>query len=208
MNIARKNIVASITIAGTLLLAGCASKNVDIIDHKFNSNIDGLTLQSKSPSLVYIRKDSKPLSKYRNFFIDPIKVIYSDEMVSKLNKKQVKKLQEYFHKSLSTKLEESGFVVTEVIIPNSMRISFTISGIKAPSAAKNVISAFAPITPSVGEVTVEGTFINADENRIDAVIVNKSQGSQVFNSSPWSTWADIESSFDQWSEGIVKGINR
>lgn len=208
MYITKKNIITSFALMGTLLFSACSSKDINVENHKFEADITGLVLKANSPSLIYSRPGAKSLSEYKQFFIDPIKVKYINENEKKLDKKQIKKLQEYFHTSMVTKLKDNGYIVVKTIIPNTMRISFTISGIKAPNPVVNVISVLAPIAPSVGEVTVEGKFINTTSNQIDAVVVNKSQGSKVLNTTPWSTWADIESSFDQWSEGIVKSINK
>lgn len=60
---------------------------------------------------------------------------------------------------------------------------------------------------SVGEVTVEGVFREALTNRIDAVAVNRSRGSRVLNATPWSTWADVKGTFDNWAKGLRKAIN-
>lgn len=208
MIVTKKNIITGLALVGILLFTSCSSKDVHVENHKFDADITGLELKSNSPSLIYIRPDAKSLSEYKQFFIEPIKVKYANKTEKRLEKNQIKKLQEYFHNSMITKLKDNGYTIVKTIVPNTMRMSFTISGIKAPSAVINVISVLAPIAPSVGEVIVEGKFINTTSNQIDAVVVNKSQGSRVLNTTPWSTWADIESSFDKWSEGIVKSINQ
>ena len=64
------------------------------------------------------------------------------------------------------------------------------------------------VSASIGKVTVEASFRESITDRFDAVVVNSAQGSYVFNAKPWSTWADIEGSFDQWAEGIRKAIDR
>ena len=61
---------------------------------------------------------------------------------------------------------------------------------------------------SVGKVTVEGVFREAMSNRIDAVAVSRSEGSHVFKNKPWSTWADVRASFDNWAEGIRKAVDK
>jgi hypothetical protein len=60
---------------------------------------------------------------------------------------------------------------------------------------------------SVGEVTIEGVFLDALANRIDAVAVDRSAGSRVLNKSPWSTWADVEATFDIWAKGIREAVD-
>jgi hypothetical protein len=61
---------------------------------------------------------------------------------------------------------------------------------------------------SVGQVTIEGVFREALTNRIDAVVVERSGGSHVLNTSPWSTRADVEKTFDNWAEGIRAAIDK
>ena len=65
----------------------------------------------------------------------------------------------------------------------------------------------APLALSVGEVTIEGVFIDAPTNRIEAVAVDRSAGSRLLNKSPWSTWADVDATFDIWAKGIRESID-
>ena len=201
----KKNI--GILLTSLVLFSACASKDAVVEKYQFKTDTTGLKLQSSSPTLIFVRPNAKEISSYSQFMIAPIKVDYNDPSVRKLSGKQIKKLQEYFHNSLVKKFKEQKITITNSLKPNTMKISFIISGIKAPSASANIVSIVAPIALSVGEVTVEASFINTDTNSIDAVVVNKSQGSKVLNTTPWSTWADIESSFDQWAEGIANSIS-
>ena len=208
MYLKKKNILISSLLICGLAFSGCSSKNEKVENYTFSNDISELKLQNSSPTLIYTRPNAAPLSAYKNFIIDPIKVKYNDPSVKKLDEKQIKKLQEYFHKSIVTELKNGGYNITNnPQLANTMKMSFILSGIKAPNPAANVVSVLAPIAPSVGSVTVEASFTDTNKNQVSAVVVNKSQGSRILNTTPWSTWADIESSFDQWSEGIVKSIS-
>jgi hypothetical protein len=99
-----------------------------------------------------------------------------------------------------------------------MRISFTLSGLEASNtggaanlgvmAVGAVVGLPGVFAVSVGKVTVEGVFREAMSNRIDAVVVSKTAGSRVFKNKPWSTWADVQASFDIWAEGIRKAVDK
>ncbi len=45
-------------------------------------------------------------------------------------------------------------------------------------------------------------------NRIDAVVVDRSAGSRTLNAKPWSTWADVEGTFDKWAKGVREAIDK
>ena len=89
-----------------------------------------------------------------------------------------------------------------------MRLTFTISGLKAPSAIGNVTTALAPFAVSVGDVTVEWILREALTHRIDAVAVTRARGARTLNPSPWSTWADVEKTFDAWAKGLRETVDK
>jgi len=97
-----------------------------------------------------------------------------------------------------------------------MRISATISNLKAQSGIANlgasavgaVVGVPSIFAVSVGGVTVEAVFRDALTNRIDAVVVDRSQGSRMLKANRWSTWADAKGSFDQWAKGVRESIDK
>ena len=119
---------------------------------------------------------------------------------------QIGEMQQYFRSALVRELREGGFEVGSRSQANTMRISMTISDLKAPTAATNVTAAVVPFAVNVGEVTVEAVFREALTNRIDAVAVERSRGSRALNPSPWSTWADVIRTFNRWAKGIREAI--
>ncbi|MEO1235246.1 MAG: hypothetical protein AAFX76_00510 [Planctomycetota bacterium] len=38
-------------------------------------------------------------------------------------------------------------------------------------------------------------------------MIDRSTGSRLFKDKPWSTWADVESAFDQWAVGIREAVD-
>ncbi len=138
--------------------------------------------------------------------------------MEELDAEQVGKMQQYFRNAIIKELSEAGYEIGTRSQANTMRTSLTISNLKAwdGGGAANVaaIAAGAVVrlpmvfAVSVREVTVEGVFREALTNRIDAVVVDHSKGSRVFNSKPWSTWADVEGTFDKWVKGIREAIDK
>lgn len=205
----RKGLFFLLALLLTLHLQSCGSSTRKVGKYKLHSSITGLKLdKSQMPVLVYKRPGAPVLASYDSFIIDPIELSYKDKNIRKLNSEDVKEIQKYFHDVLTSELRENGYEVVTRRNKNTMRISFVLSGIKAPSAAPNIVGILAPIAISVGEVTIEAIFKNILKNRIDALVVSRSSGSHVFNKTPWSTWSDIKSTMDQWAEGIAESIGR
>ncbi|QLE98174.1 DUF3313 domain-containing protein [Neptunomonas phycophila] len=178
-------------------------------NHSYAADLTGLTLdKSYSPTLVYIKSGSPKFEAYNRFIVDPVMVNYDDPSMEELNPDTIAKMQTYFRDSLIQSLRDGGYEVGTRTEPNTLRISMHLSGLKAPNAAANVTNAVVPFSISVGKVTVEAQFREAVSNRLDIVAVAKSQGSRLVNATPWSTWADIETAFDQWAEGIRKAIDK
>lgn len=196
-----------ITISATLSACGASGRRIsnDVI----TANIDGLQLdESASPTVLYVRPGAPPLSTYGRFMIDPVQVNYADRRIAKLKQSDIDRLQVYFRDAVIKEIQDGGYEVVSSPKANTMQISLTILSVKTPSALANVSVLLAPVALSVGDVTVEAVFSDAVSGRTDAVAVSRSVGSRVLKASPWSTWADVKSAFDQWAKGIRKAIER
>lgn len=207
----RKNkLLSSIVISGFILaISSCASVSEKVVNHNLKTDVTDLELdKTAEPTILYRRKDAPSLGAYNSFIIDPVAVDYQDPTVNKIAAEDLARIQKYFQKSVSDELKKSGYTVTDQPGDETMRISFILSGIKAPSAKANVVAAILPIAISVGEVTVEATFSESRSSRVDYVAVSQGRGSRVLNMTPWSTWADVESTFDGWAEGIAEAVNQ
>ncbi len=191
-----------------LVLGACGSSGKAVKNYTANTSLAGLTLDnSQAPTLLYVRSDAPGLDTYNTFIIDPIILDPRDESIKKLKKDDLTRIQTYFTESLTKELENSGYKITDNPSNETMRMSFILSGIKAPNASANVTSVLLPIALKVGGVTIEGVFKESKSDRIDAVVISRSQGSRVANSSPWSTWSDVESAMDKWAKGIAKAVD-
>ncbi len=190
-------------------LTSCGPKSIAIQNDEPFANSDGLVLDtSQGATILYTRPSVPDLGAYNRFIIDPVNVIYTDPKMKELSSEQVGKMQQYLRNAVIKELRDAGYEIGTRSQAETMRISFTISGLKAPSAIGNVTAALAPIIVSVGEVTVEGVFREALTNRIDAIAVNRSQGSRILNPKPWSTWADVEDTFDNWAKGFREAVDK
>lgn len=208
----------TITLLAAIAIAACSPKNVKVEDYSIITDLSGLKLvEAELPSVVYKRPGAPTLAAYDRFIIDPVQVIYDDPEMEDLDPEDVAKMQRYFQDAIIKELREAGYEVGTRSQPGTLRISFITSGYEASSAggAANVAvmatgaATGVPLVFSinVGEVRVEAVFREAVSNRIDGVVVSQSRGSRVFKAEPWSTWADVEGTFDQWAEGIRKAID-
>lgn len=209
----------TITLLSVAAITACAPKNLMVEDYTIISDLSGLKKRddADAPSVVYGRPGASTLAAYDRFIIDPVQVVYDDPEMGELDPEDVAKMQRYFQDAIIKELRQAGYKVGTQSQPGTMRISFITSGYKAPQTGGAVnVAAIAtgvatgvplPFSISVGEVTVEAVFREAVTNRIDAVVVSQSRGSRVFKAKPWSTWADVEGTFDQWAEGIRKALD-
>ncbi len=194
-------------ISMALVLSACTSSNSSLAGYQIASDLNGLVQDSSAePALLYVRPDAPELGSYNSFIVDPVRVSYSDPKMADIPVEQLTRIQFYFQNAVITELREAGIEIGTRSQPGRMRLTLTITGIKAPSAAANLSNAVLPVSLSVGEVTVEGQFRNAQADRLDAVVVSRSRGSRVLNSTPWSTWADVESELEQWAKEFTQSV--
>ena len=201
--------VGLITLMALVVMTACAPRSTVVQDYAPTVDISGLELdESQLPTILYTRPGAPGLGDYNRFIIDPVQVIYDDPKMKELSPEQVGRMQQYLRDAVIKELRDGGYEVGTRSQAETLRISFTISGLQAPTAAGNVTAAVAAVSVSVGAVTVEGVFREALTNRIDAVAVSRSQGARMFNPKPWSTWAAVESAFDIWAKGIREAVDK
>ncbi|MDW7550403.1 DUF3313 domain-containing protein [Pseudoalteromonas peptidolytica] len=179
--------------------------NADVL-----ANLSGLKQdKSHEPVLVYIRPGAPKLDNYRKFIIDPVKVNYGDEGIKEFSAEELTYLQNYFHNAMRSALEDAGYEVVTKNGKGVLRVSFTLTDLKAPQSVTNLSILLVPgLSTSVGAVTIEAEFRDAHSNSLNAVVVESSQGSYLFNQKPWSSMGDIESAFDHWAEGFSESVKK
>lgn len=192
-----------------LVLAGCAPTSSAPRNYSEDLDINGLILdKSQKGALVYTRPGAAALSEYDEFIVDPVIVKYSDPAMKELPADQVTRIQSYFHAAVVEELTEGGYTIGSRSEPDRLRIALTIAGLKAPSAAGNVTNLLLPVSVSVGEVTVEARFSNSATNEVDGLVISRSKGSRVLNSTPWSNWADVEKSLNAWAADFRSAVDK
>ncbi len=194
-----------------LLMAGvsaCATTNVPVEGYSPTVDVSGLERDdSEAPSIIYTRPGAPGLGEFNRFIIDPVQVFYDDPKMEELSPEQVARMQQYLLDAVIRELRDAGYEVGTRSEPDTLRISFTLSGLRAGSTAPNVTAAVVPIAVSVGSVTVEAVFRDALTNRLEAVALTRARGSRWLNPSPWSTWADVEQFFDSWARGFRESVD-
>ncbi len=194
-----------------LLMAGvsaCATKNITVEGYSPTVDVSGLERDdSEAPSIIYIRPGAPGLGEFNRFIIDPVQVFYDDPKMEELSPEQVARMQQYLLEAMIRELRDAGYEVGTRSEPDTLRISFTLSGLSAGSAAPNVTAAVVPIAVNVGSVTVEAVFRDSLTNRLEAVALTRARGARWLNPSPWSTWADVEQFFDSWAKGFRESVD-
>ena len=192
-----------------VVLTACGPKNIPVQGYTPTADISELKHdKSQGPHIVYARPGAPGFGDYNRFIIDPVMVIYKDPKMKELSPEQVGRMQQYLRDAMIKEFRDAGYEVGTKSQAETMRISFTISGLKAPSAIGNVTTALAPFAVSVGDVTVEWVLREALTHRIDAVAVTRARGARTLNPSPWSTWADVEKTFDAWAKGLREAVDK
>ena len=192
-----------------VVITACAPKNIPVQGYTPTVDISELEHdKSQGPHIAYLRPGAPGFGDYNRFIIDPVLVIYNDPKMKELSPEQVGRMQQYLRDAMIKELRDAGYEVGTRSQAETMRFSFTISGLKAPSAIGNVTAAVAPIAVSVGDVTVEWVLREALTHRIDAVVVTRARGARMLNPTPWSTWADVERTFDDWAKGLREAVDK
>lgn len=191
------------------VLSACGAVETKVENHFLKTDVSGLELdKSAEPVILYLRKSAPDISAYNRFIVDPVSIDYRDPDMKEIDAEDLARMQKYFQQRVQEKLKESGNTITDQVGAGTMRISFILSGLEAPTAAPNVVGVLLPVAITVGEVTVEAVFRESKSNRIDAVAIGRARGSRILNPAPWSSWSDIESIFDDWAEGIAEGVKK
>ena len=189
-------------------VSACATKGMTVEGFEPTVDISGLARDdSEAPTIIYVRPGAPGLDEFTRFIIDPVTVFYDDPYIDELSPEQVNRMQQYLFDAMVGELRDAGYEVGTRSEANTLRVSFTLSGLRAPSAGPNVTAAVVPIAARVGEVTVEAVFRDGLTNQLEAVALSRARGSRWLNPSPWSTWSDVEKFFDSWAKGFRESVD-
>ena len=202
--------IGSITLmlAALVVASGCATKTLPIEGYTPTVDISGLERDdSEAPTIIYRRSGAPGLGEFDRFIIDPVQLYYDDPDMAELSPEQIARLRQHFLDAMTRELTDAGYTIGTKSEAGTLRISFTLSGLRAPSAGPNVTAVVIPIAARVGEVTVEAVFQDAMTNQIEGVAITRARGSRWLNPSPWSTWADVRKFCDGWAKGFREAVD-
>ncbi len=191
-----------------LVLAGCATTEMKVEGYEPTVDVSGLERDdSEAPTIIYRRPGAPGLDEFSRFIIDPVQVFYDDPDMEELSPEQVGRIQQHLFDAMVRELRDGGYEVGTKSEAGRLRIAFSLSGLRAPSAGANVTAAVIPIAARVGEVTVEAVFRDGLTNELEAVVVSRARGARFLNASPWSTWSDVEAFLDGWARGFRESVD-
>jgi len=204
-----KALKATLVLTLSLIGFGCAQVSTEVDKSKVGVNTAGLVQQEQLlPTLVFIRPNAPALSTYTRFVLEPVKADNDNENIKSLNKQDVAAMQTYLADVLKKSLVDGGYQVVSRNAKDALILEFTIRDMKLPSAGTNVSMLVVPgLSTSVGEVTLEVTFTDSNSQQLNAVVVESSRGSYMFNNNPLTTTSDIKDAFDNFAEGFRRSLD-
>ncbi len=189
-------------------ISACATKGMTVEGYEPTVDVSGLILDdSEAPTIIYRKPGARDLWQFSRFIIDPVQVFYDDPKMQELSPEQVSRMQQSLFDAMVRELRDGGYEVGTRSEAGKLRISFTLSGLSAPSSVPNVTAAVVPFAASVGDVTVEAVFRDGLTNEIEGVALSRARGSRFLNPTPWSTWADVESFLNSWAKGFRAALD-
>ncbi len=189
-------------VLGLAACGGTAKESMD--DYVFVNDISAMEPDPVYPN-SYVKPGFKDVDQFDSFIVSDVEVVKTGEG---LDPEDVARVQAYFADAVRAKLKEGGYNVVDSAQGDTMEVKLYITGLEVPSGgtANVATSLMIGVSTQVGEVTVEGAFIDAQTGEIQAVAADSRRGSYA-NASPWSTWQDIEDSMDDWADEIVQSFD-
>lgn len=205
-SIGRSFTVAAMSLA---FVSGCAKVSNQVDSAQLSVDVDGMVLQPEYlPTLVYVRPDAPTLENYTQFMMMPIAINDANPNIKAVSVEDLTEMQQYFENVMATELNKSGYQLVTEASKETMIIAFIITDMKIPTAATNVSMLVVPgLSTSVGEVTVEAILSDSMSNQVNAVVLEGSRGSYMFNGNPLSTTSDVKAAFDNWAVGFTNALN-
>jgi hypothetical protein len=192
-----------------LLLGACAQVSKQAEPAELTVSVEGLELRENFlPALVYTRDGAPGLEQYTKFIIEPIAFNDDNPNLKEVSIEDLTEMQSYLENAMSQELSKHGYELVTEASDDTMIIGFTITDMQIPTAATNVSLLVVPgLSTSVGEVTVEAVFTDSTSEQVNAVVLESSRGSYMFNGNPLSTSSDIKAAFDNWAIGFTNALN-
>jgi hypothetical protein len=201
----------------SLLVTGCSQTSSSRMLYQTTSSIEGLIEdRSNYPSLLFVRPDVPEIGAYDRFIVGDVQILLTDSDAMKVPSRDLKYMANYLKVAIRYELSKAGYSVGAGYAKSALRMEFVISGLEIvgdriheDQIKVNERSEGAWLNSlRVSSLVVEGAFINAKSNRIDAVAVSETKPRRFEDARWWSTWEDIEESLDVWAVGIREAVDR
>lgn len=199
-----------VAILFAFLFSGCAQVSQTVEPTQLKTDILGLEQQKEFlPTLVYIRANAPTLAKYTKFILEPIAIDVDNPNIKEVSMDDLLEMQQYLERVMADSLMSGGYEIVTEASDETLIIGFTITDMKIPTAATNVSMLVVPgLSTSVGEVTVEASFTDSVTEQLNAVVVENSRGSYMFNGNPLTTSSDVKEAFDNWASGFRTALDK
>lgn len=207
----------SLLIALVCSLAGCSTAQTQRTIYLPEASIQGLVEdRSHFPTLLYIRPGAAEIGSYDRYIVGDVRIRLSDSDAGKIPAKDMEYMANYLKVAIRHELSQAGYSVGAGYANKALRMDFVLSGFEIlgkgqgdASASDQDRSTGAWLSSMrVSTLIVEGDFIDAKANRVDAIAVSRTKPQGFENARWWSTWEDVERSLDEWAVGIREAVNR
>ncbi len=130
--------------------------------------------------------------------------------------KDVEYMADYLKVAIRHELSQVGYSIGAGYANTALRMEFVLSGFEilgegygdALLAANDRSTGSWLSSMHVSTLIVEGDFIDAKTNRVDAIAVSRTKPQGFENDRWWSTWEDVEQSLDEWAVGIREAVDK
>ena len=190
----RTNILIVLAVSIMLIQCGCGSEGTARTG--FLSDYSRLQAES-STSLRYV--DTRALSQYSKFIVDPVRVHFHSGSKSqgKLTQKQITDLTSYMHAKIIAAIVDSGNNVVYKPAAGVARVRVALTDIQKTNAV-NILPQASLLGVGIGGAAMEGEVIDSMTGRQIGAVVESQKGSRIpfSNLGEWTTSKKI---MDDWA---------
>ena len=181
------------------------------------ASIQGLVEdRSQYPALLYRRRGAPKIGSYDRYIVGDVRIRVADSDMNKIPSKDLEYMADYLKVAIRHELSTAGYNVGAGYGNSALRMEFVLSGFEVIDSAEgsgtqsdgNRSDGAWLSSMRVSTIIVEGAFIDARANRVDAIAVSRTKPQGFENARWWSTWEDVEKSLDEWAVGIREAVDK
>ena len=207
----------ALLIAFVCSLSGCATSPAPRTTYMPEASIQGLVQdRSQYPTLLYRRPGAPKIGSYDRYIVGDVRIRVADSDMNKIPSKDLEYMADYLKVAIRHELSTAGYNVGAGYGNSALRMEFVLSGFEVIDSAEgsgtqsdgNRSDGAWLSSMRVSTIIVEGAFIDAKRNRVDAIAVSRTKPQGFENARWWSTWEDVEKSLDEWAVGIREAVDK